>query len=362
MSDASGPLKGLKILEMAGIGPGPFVGMMLADHGADVTRIERPGGNPSMGAFPPGKDILMRSRKAVAVDIRTPQGIEQIKEMAAQADALFEGFRPGVMEKRGLGPDVLLHVNPKLVYGRITGWGQSGPLAQTAGHDINYIALTGALAAIGGPATGPIPPLNLVGDFGGGAMMLAFGMLAALLHVKNGGDGQVVDAAMVDGASLLMSMMHSFHHLGLWQEERSSNLLDGGAPFYRTYETSDGHFMAVGAIEPQFYMALLQGLELTGDPALFAQMDRSAWPHITSTIAQRFLAKTRDEWTGTFSGTDACVTPVLTMEEAPSNPHMAARHAFLDVGAQTHPMPTPRYYPLATTGPTPGSRPIDEVE
>jgi alpha-methylacyl-CoA racemase len=342
----SGPLDGVRIVEIAGIGPGPFAGMMLADHGAEVIRVERPGSGAA------STDILARSRRAVAIDLKRPEGVAVLRDLARGADGLIEGFRPGVMERLGLGPDVLLADNPKLVFGRMTGWGQTGPLARTAGHDIDYIAVAGALHAYGRAGEKPTPPINMVGDFGGGGMLLAFGMVSALLHAQRTGQGQVIDCAMVDGAALLMSMIWSFRAAGFWRDERGVNLLDTGAHFYDTYETADGKYMAVGAIEPQFYAELRRLAGLADDPALDAQMDVSAWPALKSRVAEAFLTRTRDAWMAIFDGTDACVSPVLSMAEAPSHPHNAQRETFVTEEGVTQPAPAPRYSATPTRRPT----------
>jgi alpha-methylacyl-CoA racemase len=304
----AGPLSGLKIIELAGIGPSPYAAMLLADLGASILRLER--ANPDATADPYW-DTLTRSRPSVAVNLKHPEGRQLVLDLARDADALIEGFRPGVTERLGLGPDDLLSVNPALVYGRMTGWGQDGPMAQRAGHDINYIALSGALWPVGRAGERPVPPLNLVGDFGGGGMLLAFGLLAGILSARDSGHGQVVDAAMIDGSASLMAMTYSFLNAGLWREERGANLLDTGAHFYEVYETADGRFVAVGAIEPQFYAALLEGLDLAGED-LPRQMDRESWPIMKERFSEIFRSKSRDEWADIFEGTDACVTPVLS--------------------------------------------------
>ena len=345
----SGPLAGLRILEIAGIGPGPFAGMMLADHGAEVIRIERPNAPP--GQAPAATDILQRSRSAVAIDLKKPEGVAVLKELAATADGLIEGFRPGVMERLGLGPDVLLAANPKLVFGRMTGWGQTGPLAKVAGHDIDYIAIAGALHAYGRAGEKPTPPINMVGDFGGGGMFLAFVMVSAILHAQRTGQGQVVDCAMVDGAAVLMSMIWSFRAAGFWRDQRGVNLLDTGAHFYDTYETADGKYVAVGAIEPQFYAQLRQLAGLTEDRDLDAQMDFSAWPTLKEKLTAVFKTRTRDEWTAIFEGTDACVAPILSMQEAPKYAHNAARGTFVTADGVLQPAPAPRYSASTTTPP-----------
>jgi alpha-methylacyl-CoA racemase len=338
-----GVLSGLRIVEMAGIGPAPFAGMMLADHGAEVLRIDRlaPSGL-GIAAAEPELDPLGRGKRSVALDLQKPAGAAAALDLIARADAVIEGFRPGVMERLGLGPDACLRRNPKLVYGRMTGYGQDGPLRDRAGHDINYIALTGVLDAIG-PACGkPVPPLNLVGDFGGGGMMLAFGVVAALLHVQRGGRGQVVDAAMTEGASLLGAMFHGLGAMGLWDQGRGGNLLDGGAPFYDTYETADGKFIAIGAIEPKFYAELLRGLGLDA-AALPAQMDRSRWPELRGAIADAVKRRSQAAWTVVFAGTDACVQPVLSFADAAGHPHNKARGSFVQAHGLTQPAPTPRF-------------------
>ncbi len=333
----SGPLSGLKVLELAGIGPSPYACMLLADLGAEILRLER--GN-SEAPDDSHWDLLTRSRPSVAVDLKNPAGRDLVLELAEQADVLIEGFRPGVAERLGLGPDDLAARNSRLVYGRMTGWGQDGPLAQRAGHDINYIALAGALWPIGREGERPVPPLNLVGDFGGGGMLLAFGVLAAVYSAQATGQGQVVDAAMIDGAASLMTMTHSFLNSGLWQEERGTNLLDTGAHFYEVYETSDQKYMAVGAIEKKFYQELLKGLQLSEDE-LPNQMDRSQWRAMKERFAALFAEKTRDEWTAIFEDVDACVTPVLSPSEAGDHRHMKARRVI--EGAIPQPQPAPRF-------------------
>lgn len=333
-----GPLKGVKIVEIAGIGPGPFCAMMLADMGADIIRVDRKTSGMSLGRL----DMLNRGRRSVAVNLKDPEGVELVLKLVEKADALLEGFRPGVTEKLGIGPDDCLKRNPKLVYGRMTGWGQEGPMAQAAGHDINYIALTGALHAIGNRSQKPVPPLNLVGDFGGGGMLLAYGIVCGLLEAKTSGKGQVVDAAMVDGASILMTMMYGFKAAGMWQDERGVNLLDTGAHFYDTYETSDGKWISIGSIEPQFYALLVQKAGLT-DPGFNNQMDQSKWPELKDKIAEIFKAKTRDEWCEIMEGTDVCFAPVLSLEEAPNHPHIKARNTFVEIDGKMNPAPAPRF-------------------
>jgi len=332
-----GPLHGVKVIEFAGIGPGPFCAMLLSDMGAEVVRIDRKGGRGA-NKF----DITSRGRRSLALDLKNPQAVQTALKLIAQADALLEGFRPGVMEKLGLGPDVALKANPKLVYGRMTGWGQTGPLAQAAGHDINYIALTGALHAIGRKGATPVPPLNLVGDFGGGALYLAFGMACALFEARGSGKGQVVDCAMTDGAASLMSMFYGFKAMGMWSDSKGENLLDGGAHFYDTYETADGKWVSIGSIEPQFYALLLQKTGIT-DPDFQAQMDRSKWPALKAKIAAVLKTKTRAEWDALMEGTDVCYAPVLSLSEAPGHPHNKARQTFLEIDGVVQPAPAPRF-------------------
>ncbi len=332
-----GPLHGVKVIEFAGIGPGPFCAMLLSDMGAEVVRIDRKGGRGA-NKF----DITSRGRRSLALDLKNPQAIDVAIKMIARSDALLEGFRPGVMEKLGLGPDVALKANPKIVYGRMTGWGQTGPLAKAAGHDINYIALTGALHAIGRKGETPVPPLNLVGDFGGGALYLAFGMACGLYEARGSGKGQVIDCAMTDGAASLMSMFYGFKAMGMWTENKGENLLDGGAHFYDTYETSDGKWISLGSIEPQFYALLLEKAGLN-DPEFKAQMDRSKWPSLKAKVAHVIKTKTRDQWDGLMEGSDVCYAPVLSLAEAPSHAHNKARETFVDVGGVIQPAPAPRF-------------------
>jgi alpha-methylacyl-CoA racemase len=331
-----GPLSDLKIVEFAGIGPGPFCGMLLSDLGADVVRIDRKGGRGGAKS-----DITSRGRRSVALDIKNPAAVEAALKLIEKADVLFEGFRPGVMERNGLGPDVCLKRNPKLVYGRMTGWGQTGPYSMAAGHDMNYIAITGALDAIG-TKDKPVPPLNLVGDFGGGALYLAFGLLAGVINARATGKGQVIDCAMSDGAASLMAMFYGMNAAGGWVPSRRSNLLDGGAHFYDTYECADGKLLAIGAIEPQFHEVLTKGLGLSEDD-FTKRMDRKAWPEHSKKIAGVVKTKTRDEWMKVFDGTDACVAPVLSMEEAPKHPHNAERQTFRTVDGIVQPGPAPRF-------------------
>jgi alpha-methylacyl-CoA racemase len=331
----AGPLAGTRIIELAGIGPGPYAAMLLADMGAEVVRVDRPGqGGDIAGA------VTMRGRRSVVLDLKTPGAVEALLGLVEAADALIEPFRPGVAERLGIGPDVCLERNPRLVYGRMTGWGQEGPWAQMAGHDIGYIAITGALHAIGRADGPPQPPLNLLGDFGGGSMFLVVGILAALLERERSGRGQVVDAAIVDGTASLSSMLFGMLASGFWSEPRGVNLLDTGAPFYDVYETSDGRWMAVGALEPQFYAELVRLLDLDGLPA---QHDRERWPELRSRIAARFKERTQREWADVFAGTDACVAPVLTWSEAGSHEHLAGRGTLVERDGVTQPAPAPRF-------------------
>ncbi len=337
-----GPLQGIRVVEIAGIGPGPFAAMMLADMGADVLRIDRA---QNVAAGPPAEpsfDLLNRGRRSVGVDLKHEQGVETVLRLVERADALIEGFRPGVMERLGLGPDVCHARNPRLVYGRMTGWGQQGPIAHAAGHDINYIALAGTLHHIGRQGEKPLPPLNLVGDFGGGGMLLAFGVVCALVERQRSGRGQVVDAAMVDGAAVLMTMMHAFRHTGMFTDERGTNLLDTGAHFYETYETKDGKHVAIGSIEPQFYAELLKRTGLLGQE-LPRQMDRGQWPVMKQRLEAIFRSRTRDEWCQIMEGTDVCFAPVLSMGEAYRHPHNVARRTFVEVAGRMQPAPAPRF-------------------
>ncbi|MDR7258697.1 alpha-methylacyl-CoA racemase [Sphingomonas sp. BE270] len=344
---ASPPLAGLRILEMAGIGPGPFCGMMLADHGAEVIRVERPGAS---GLTEAARDPLLRSRRTIMLDLKKPEAIAAVRRIAATCDGLIEGFRPGVMERLGLGPEALLADNPKLVYGRMTGWGQTGPLASEPGHDIDYIAISGTLHALGEAGRKPVAPMNLVGDFGGGGMMLAFGMLAAILSAQATGQGQVVDCAMTDGSAVLASMIWGFRGMGRWSAARGTNLLDGGAHFYDTYETADGKWIAVGAIEPQFYAALRQVMGLDG-AEWEAQFAPASWPRLKADLADRFKLRTRDAWVSAFEGHEACIAPVLGFDEAIAHPHNVARATFVTAGGVTQPAPAPRYSVSATVPP-----------
>jgi alpha-methylacyl-CoA racemase len=351
-----GPLAGVRVVELAGIGPGPFCAMLLADLGADVLRVDRPA--ISRPGWP---TVLARGRRSVAVDLKHPDGAGVVLDLVAAADALVEGFRPGVAERLGIGPDACLARNPRLVYGRVTGWGQQGPWRLAAGHDIDYVALAGALHPIGQAGGPPVPPLNLLGDFGGGGMLLALGVVAALLEAGRSGTGQVVDAAMVDGAALLTTQFHELLAAGLWREERGANLLDGGAPFYGVYETADGRHLAVGALEPQFWAELLRRLGLdAGD--LPAQLDRDGWPLLRERLAALFRTRTRDEWSELLAGTDACVAPVLGLAEAPAHPHNRARGTFVDVGGVVQPAPAPRFSRTPADPPVPPARPGEHTD
>ncbi|MZD04920.1 CoA transferase [Streptomyces sp. SID5785] len=335
----AGPLCGVRVVELAGIGPGPFAAMLLADLGADVVRVDRPGGAGL--AIDPAFDITNRNKRSVIVDLKAPDGPARVLDLVERADVLIEGYRPGVAERLGVGPDACHERNARLVYGRMTGWGQEGPLAHRAGHDIAYIALTGTLGMIGDPGRPPTVPANLVGDYAGGSLYLVVGILAALHHARAGGPGQVVDAAIIDGTSHLSSMIHGMLAAGGWQDRRGSNLLDGGCPFYGTYETADGQHMAVGALEQQFYdeFIALMGLAATAP----ARKDITRWGELRDAVAARFKERTREEWTAVFEGTDACVAPVLSLREAPGHPHLAARGTFVDHGGITQPAPAPRF-------------------
>jgi alpha-methylacyl-CoA racemase len=372
-----GPLDGVRVIEIASLAPAPFGCMILADLGADVLRVERPESCGPAAAAP--VDPLCRGRRSVGLNLKDPEGVGLLLRLAEDADVLVEGFRPGVTERLGCGPAECARRNPGLVYARMTGWGQDGPLAATAGHDINYIGVSGALEPIGRAGQRPVPPLNLVADFGGGGMLLAVGVLAALLERERSGLGQVIDAAMVDGSALLTSFFYGLRAAGAWQDERGTNLLDGGAPFYDTYETADGRYVAVGALEPKFYAALLAGLGLAaargkttrgettrgetthgetthgeaGDNALPRQYDQAGWPVLRARLTEAFLSRTQAEWAEVFAGTDACVAPVLGPAEAPTHPHNAARGTFIEVGGLTQPAPAPRFGRTAAGAPQP---------
>ncbi len=337
-----GPLAGVKIVELAGIGPGPFAGMLLSDMGADIIRVDRAQQvNPALFGKP-NLEPLYRGRRSIGVDLKNPQGKDLVLRLVEGADALFEGFRPGVTERLGLGPDACLARNPRLVYGRMTGWGQDGPMAQAAGHDINYIALAGALAHFGRAGGKPTPPINLVGDFGGGGMFMAFGLVCGILEAQRSGKGQVIDVAMVDGTATLMSMMWGLKQIGAWKEEHGTNVLDTGAPFYDTYETKDGKYIALGSLEPQFYAELLSRLGLDSAD-LPAQMDASGWPDLEARFTELFKTKTRAEWDEVLLGTDACYAPVLTMSEATNEAHMKARNTIIEIDGVAQPAPAPRF-------------------
>jgi len=363
----AGPLRGVRAVEIAGIGPGPFAGMLLADAGADVVRVDRPdAGAPGGGPGGTGPvDVVGRGRRSIAVDLKSSRGVEVVLRLVEGADVVFEGFRPGVAERLGIGPDVCLARNPALVYGRMTGWGQEGPLAQAAGHDIAYIALAGALGLVGRPEEPPPPPVNVVGDYGGGGMLLAFGVVCALLEARSTGRGQVVDAAVVDGTALLTALFHGLRAAGRWRDARSANLLDGGAPFYRSYECADGRHVAVGALEPKFTAELLDRLGIGPDDEMRRRWyDPAAWPELHERVAELFRTRSRDEWCALLEGTDACVAPVLSLAEAPGHPHNVARGTFTEVAGVVQPAPAPRF--SATPGavvrppPLPGQH-TDEV-
>ncbi|GAA0911988.1 CaiB/BaiF CoA-transferase family protein [Streptomyces thermoalcalitolerans] len=334
-----GPLTGVRVVELAGIGPGPFAAMLLADLGADVVRVDRPGG-AALG-IDPARDLTNRNKRSVVVDLKSPDGPARVLDLAERADILIEGYRPGVAERLGVGPEACHARNPRLVYGRMTGWGQDGPLAPRAGHDITYIAVTGTLGMIGDPDGPPAVPANLLGDYAGGSLYLVVGVLAALHHARATGTGQVVDAAIVDGAAHLSAMIHGMLAAGAWQDRRGSNLLDGGCPYYGTYETADGRYMAVGALEPQFYDEFLTLLGLEEHAG--TRTDPARWGELREAVAARFKSRTQAEWTAVFEGSDACVAPVLSLREAPHHPHLAARGTFTDHAGLTQPAPAPRF-------------------
>ncbi|ARP73254.1 CoA transferase [Streptomyces pluripotens] len=349
----TGPLSGVRVVELAGIGPGPFAAMLLADLGADVVRVDRPGG-PGL-AIDPAHDVTNRNKRSIVLDLKTPEGPARVLDLAERADILIEGYRPGVAERLGVGPGDCHTRNPRLVYGRMTGWGQDGPLAHRAGHDVAYIALTGTLGMIGRPDEPPAVPANLLGDYAGGSLYLVVGVLAALHHARATGVGQVVDAAIVDGTAHLSTMIHGMLAAGSWQDRRAANLLDGGCPYYGTYETSDGRYMAVGALEVQFYEEFLRLLGL--DDLSAAWMDRTRWGELRERIADRFRSRTRDEWAAVFEGSDACVAPVRSLSEAPHDPHLTARGTFTDHDGITQPAPAPRFSVTPTTLRTGPARP-----
>ncbi|MEV5371963.1 CaiB/BaiF CoA-transferase family protein [Streptomyces albogriseolus] len=353
-----GPLTGVRVVELAGIGPGPFAAMLLADLGADVVRVDRPGG-PGLG-IDPARDVTNRNKRSVVVDLKAPDGAARVLDLAERADILIEGYRPGVAERLGVGPEECRARNPRLVYGRMTGWGQDGPLADRAGHDIGYIAVTGALGMTGEPSRPPVAPANLLGDYAGGSLYLVVGILAALHHARASGTGQVVDAAIVDGTAHLTSMIHGMLAAGVWQDRRGANLLDGGCPYYGTYATADGGHMAVGALEPRFYAEFLRLLDLTDLAGAHADVTR--WPELRARVAERFASRTRDAWTAVFEGTDACVAPVLSLREAPHHPHLAARSTFTDHAGITQPAPAPRFSATPATVRTGPARPGADTE
>ena len=352
-SASRGPLTGYKIIEIAGIGPGPFAAMMLSDMGAEVIRVERVQAVRDTQSSNANWDVMQRGRKNVAIDLKHADGVEALLQLVEKADAMIEGFRPGVMERLGVGPDVCLARNKKLVFGRMTGWGQDGPYANAAGHDINYIALAGALAHFGRAGEAPVPPLNMVGDFGGGGMLLAYGVVCALLEAQRSGAGQVVDAAMVDGSAILMSMFWGFKNIGLHDENaRGTNMLDSGAHFYDVYKCSDGKYVSIGSIEPQFYAQLLQLTGLASDAEFVNQQDRSMWPKLKQRLTEVFATKTQAEWCKMMEGTDVCFAPVLTMSEAAKHPHNVARKTFIEIAGTTQPAPAPRFSRTVASLPT----------
>tara|TARA_B100001105_G_scaffold72396_2_gene56899 strand:- start:557 stop:1702 length:1146 start_codon:yes stop_codon:yes gene_type:complete len=359
-----GPLQGIRVIELQGIGPGPFCGMMLSDMGAEVIRVDRAGNVSDGDAQNPPIDVLARGRSSIGVDLKNPDGVEVVLRLVETADALIEGFRPGVMERLGIGPEECLARNPKLVFGRMTGWGQEGPYAMAAGHDINYIALAGALEPIGRNGEAPVPPLNLVGDFGGGGMLLAFGVACGIVEAQRSGQGQVVDAAMVDGAASLMAMFHSMRALGIWNDERGTNLLDTGSHFYDVYECADGRYISIGSIEPQFYAELMRLTDLETDEDFAKQMKRSSWPELKERISDIFKTRTRDEWCEIMDATDVCFAPVLTLAEAPQHPHNQHREVFTELSGVMQPNPSPRFSRTEATIQSPPAHPgqhTDEV-
>ena len=358
MPQSAGPLAGYRIVEIAGIGPGPFAAMMLADMGAEIIRVERTHAVRGPAPDGPHYDVLLRGRRNIAIDLKRPDGLETLLALIEHADALIEGFRPGVMERLGVGPDVCLQRNPKLVFGRMTGWGQQGPYSAAAGHDINYIALAGALAHFARASEAPMPPLNMVGDFGGGGMFLAFGVVCALLEAQKSGKGQVIDAAMVDGVAVLMSMFWAFSQAGHFNENKpGTNLLDTGAHFYDVYQCADGKYVSIGSIEPQFYALLLEKTGLTNDPAFAKQMDSSQWPELKVRFAEVMRTKTSDEWCALMEGTDICFAPVLTMSQAAQHPHNVQRKTFIEISGVTQPAPAPRFSRTPSAVPTPPAHP-----
>lgn len=354
-------LDGVRVIELAGIGPAPFCAMMLADHGAEVIRIDRPGGSDPL-AQDQRRDVLLRSRRSITLDLKQPEAIEIVARLAETADGLIEGFRPGVAERLGLGPDILMQRNPALVYGRMTGWGQHGPLSDKAGHDLNYISINGCLGALGSDGTPPPPPLNLIGDYGGGGMMLAFGFVAALLAARQSGEGRVIDCSMAEGSAALMAGMWSLTHNGMWDKGRGQNLLDGGAPFYACYACADGGFVAIGAIEAQFFARLVEALGLDGDPLFAAQHDHTRWPAMKARLAEIFASAPRASWTERLLHRDCCYTEVLTMAEAPTHDHNRARGSYLEADGWMQPHPAPRFASTRVVAPRMWQRDSDRME
>jgi alpha-methylacyl-CoA racemase len=355
-----GPLQGIKLIEIAGMGPAPFAAMWLADMGAEVLRVERPGGIPAQSWPEPAVDVVSRGRRCVCIDLKRSEGVALVLDLVQHADGLFEGNRPGVMERLGLGPDACLARNPRLVYGRMTGWGQDGPLAQAAGHDLNFIALAGALDLIGRQGQPPTPPVNLVGDYAGGGMVLAFGMVCALLECQRSGRGQVIDASIVDGAAMLTAVFHGIRHAGFLREERGTNIIDSGSHFYDAYETADGKYVSIASFEPHFYAELLRRLGLEGED--LPQMDPSRWPELKARFAPLFKTKTRQQWCELLEGTDACFAPVLSLGEAPQHPHNQARGTFVEVAGVVQPRPAPRFSRTPAEIQRPPARPGEHTE
>jgi len=355
-----GPLQGIKLIEIAGMGPAPFAAMWLADMGAEVLRVERPGGIPAQSWPEPAVDVVSRGRRCVCIDLKRSEGVALVLDLVQHADGLFEGNRPGVMERLGLGPDACLARNPRLVYGRMTGWGQDGPLAQAAGHDLNFIALAGALDLIGRQGQPPTPPVNLVGDYAGGGMVLAFGMVCALLECQRSGRGQVIDASIVDGAAMLTAVFHGIRHAGFLREERGTNIIDSGSHFYDAYETADGKYVSIASFEPHFYAELLRRLGLEGED--LPQMDPSRWPELKARFAPLFKSKTRQQWCELLEGTDACFAPVLSLGEAPQHPHNQARGTFVEVAGVVQPRPAPRFSRTPAEIQRPPARPGEHTE
>jgi len=345
------PLEGVRVIELAGIGPAPFCAMMLADHGAEVIRIDRPGGSDPLDQDQ-GRDVLLRSRRSITLDLKQPEDVAIVTRLAETADGFIEGFRPGVAERLGLGPEALMQRNPALVYARMTGWGQHGPLSDKAGHDLNYLSLSGCLAAIGPAGQPPVPPLNLIGDYGGGGMMLAFGFVTALLAARQSGQGRIIDCSMADGAGTLMAGMWSLTHNGVWDRPRGQNLLDGGAPFYRCYACADGAFVAIGAVEEKFFSRLLEVLSLSGDPLFADQYDRARWSEMSARLEAVFASQPRAVWTERLRDTDCCYSEVLTMQEALANKHNIARRNLVEADGFVQPAPAPRFVDTATVEPT----------